>query len=434
MVIFKRGKHERQNRHERPAEDVRRAGSGKASAVAAVVLIGAATLGFRWYAGRGIEPAQAASEGAGAPPARAVVYHTARRADMALMHEYVGQVEAVQYVSIRPQVAGEIQRVHFEEGSMVKEGDVLFTIDQRQYQATVELRRADVASAKANLEYAQKYHSRLKASDRRSVSAIDLDAAASRVTQAKAAVDQANAALKLAQIDLGHCSIKAPISGQIGRAELTKGNYVTPAMAELASIAQVDPVRVKFSVPDRDYLSNIEAFKASKENVFESHITLPDGTVYPTGGARDFEDNTMDSGTGTMTLRVRFNNDGGVLVPGTVVRVAVRPTKSHVALVIPQEALLGDAAGDFVYVVDKEDRIERRGVEIGEDVGGMVEITSGLAEGDRVVVRGQQSIRPGAAVAPHPDRSEGDAPTPADLARQSNYDLTPAETAEPEAK
>lgn len=402
----------------------RRRGGGRASTVIAVVLIAALALCAKLFldGGAGGNAASAAPSAGGAP-APTVVYREVQRADLANLREYVGQVEAIQHVSIRPQIAGEVAVVHFTEGSLVNEGDLLFTIDKRQYQATVDLRRADVAAATANHEYASKYFERLKASDRRSVSATDLEQAQSNVAQTKAAVEQARAALRLAQIDLDYCTIKAPITGQIGRANFTKGNYVTPASQELASIVQIDPIRVTFSVPDRDYLANIEEFKRSGENVFDSRITLPDGGVYPFDGERDFEDNTMDSRTGTMTIRVRFANADGLLVPGTMVRVSAKPTRSHVALVVPQEAILGDQQGDHVYIVDKDDNIERRAVELGEDVGIMTEIKSGLEVGERVVVRGLQNVRPGMKVTANPEKAAGEGMTPAELAQESGYDL-----------
>lgn len=404
----------------------RRRGGGRASSIMAVVLIALSALCCKWYfGGEGVSPARAGDAGAGAQSAPSVVYRPVQRADLALSREYVGHVEAIQRVSIRPQVAGEIDQVHFTEGSIVNEGDDLFTIDTRQYKATYDLRQADVARAKANYDYAVKFYNRLKASDSRSVSATDLEAAQSNVAQTKAAVDQANAALKLAKIDLDYCRIKAPITGQIGQAVQTRGNYVTPAGGELASIVQIDPIRVSFSVSDRDYLANIEAFKASSDDVFVSQITLPDGHVYPMDGRRDFEDNTMDGRTGTMTMRVRFPNDKGVLVPGTVVRVNIKPITSHVACVIPQAAVISTPQGDAVYVIDAEDKIEARLVELGEDIGQMVEAVKGLEEGERIVIRGVQNVRPGMKVSPNPEKAEGEGSTPAELAQESGYDLMP---------
>ena len=184
------------------------------------------------------------------PPAPSVVVHVLEKADLAVEKEYIGIVEPIQTVVIKPQVAGEILAVHFKEGSLVKEGEALFTLDARQYEANAALRKADLAKAQANHSWAAKYYERLKSADRRSVSAADLEAAQNNVVQGKAAVEQARASLRLAEIDLGRTKIKAPISGRIGRAEFTKGNYVTPDSSSLATIVQVNPIRVAFALPE----------------------------------------------------------------------------------------------------------------------------------------------------------------------------------------
>lgn len=402
----------------------RRRGGGKATAVTAVVLIAVLALFLKVQGGSSLGSAHAAPA-QGGEQIPSVVFTVVHRADLALAREYVGHVEPVQRVSIRPQVAGEIDQVNFVEGSIVSEGDVLFTINKRQYQATYDLRQADVARAKANHDFAVKFFNRLKASDSRSVSARDLDEAQSNVAQTKAAIDQANAALRLAKIDLDYCTIKAPISGKIGKAEQTRGNYVTPAGGELASIVQIDPIRVSFSASDRDYLGNIEAFKESSDDVYASQITLPDGSIYPLEGRRDFEDNELDGSTGTITMHLRFSNEKGILVPGTVVRVSIKPITPRVACVVPQAAVVSTAQGDAVYVIDGEDKVDVRIVELGEDVGQMVEVIKGLDEGERVVIRGVQSVRPGMKVSPNPEKAEGEGSTPAELAQESGYDLIP---------
>ena len=279
--------------------------------------------------------------------APSVVLSIVENADIAAEHDYIGRVEAVQTVQLKPQVAGQIDEVHFKEGSIVKAGQLLFSIDNRQYQATLDLRKADMAKAEANYTRALKYRDRLKAADKRSVSASDFDTAESDVLQGKAGVDLAKASLRLAQIDLDHTKITAPIAGRIGAAFFTKGNYVTPAGAQpLAVIVQVDPIRVVFALSDRDYLDAYAQFSTS-EDVYNAKIILSNGAEYPLAGKRDFEDNAMDEHTGTMTIRLSFKNEGS-LIPGAMVRVKTRPANTHAAIVIPQEAILADAQGDYV--------------------------------------------------------------------------------------
>lgn len=363
------------------------------------------------------------STASGQPSLPPVVVHSVEKADLALTKDYIGRVEAMQTVDVKPQVAGEIARVHFPEGGIVKEGDILFTLDSKQYQAAVDLRCADLAKAEANLKWAVQYHNRLKASDKRSVSASDLEAAESGVSQGEAAVAQARASLRSAQIDLGYTRIKAPIGGRIGKAQFTRGNYVTPAGAPLATLVQIDPVRIAFAVPDRDYLDSVDAFTANKDDVYTTTITLPNGTPYPYDGKRDFEDNVMNTATGTIEMRLRVKNDKNVLVPGTMVRVHTRPVKNHIALVVPQEGIMADAEGDFVYTVNEESFVERRRIETGKEVGQMTEIRSGLADGDRVVIRGLQSVRPETRVRVLSLNAGGKSLSPAEQAMESGYDL-----------
>jgi RND family efflux transporter MFP subunit len=344
-------------------------------------------------------------------------------ADLAVESEYVGRVEALQSVSLKPRITGEIAKVHFKEGSFVKAGDLLFTLDDKQYVATVDLRKADLAKAEANVQKASRYYERLKSADKRSVSASDLDIAENDVLQAKAGVAQAKATLRLAQIDLEYTKIAAPISGWIGRAELTKGNYVSPSSPALATIVQTNPVRVSFALPDKLYLEQLSFFKSSDHSVYNATLRLSDGASYPISGDRDFEDNIMDDKTGTITMRLRFPNDDGRLTPGAMVRLTVKPVQSHVSPVIPQEAILSDREGDYVYVVDAENVAQQRRIASGAEIGSMREVVSGLRASENIVVQGIQALRPNTPVRPISPTIEGQTKTPAELAMASGYDL-----------
>lgn len=385
------------------------------AAIVAAVFIG------RWYLGDGKTSTAQHEQPEQKIPS--VVINIVSKADLALAREYVGRVESIQTVELRPQITGEIAQVHFKEGSAVKAGQLLFTIDDKQFQATVALRKADLAKAEANNDRAVRYFSRLEAADKRSVSDSDLDTARNDVLQSKAAIEQAKASLRLAQIDLGYTKITAPISGQIGKAAFTKGNYVTPAAA-LASIVQLDPIRVAFSLPDKDYMEQLQALKAPGNSVYDVTLRFADGSVYPLRGARDFEDNMMDQKTGTMMMRFRFKNDKSMLIPGSMVRVAARPVKSRISVVIPQEAILADMQGDFVYQVDESNVAHQRRVKLGEEAGTMREVLSGIEEGEKLIVRGLQHVRPERAVNPMLQDTSG-TKTPAELAMESVHDITP---------
>ena len=186
--------------------------------------------------------------------------------------EYIGTVEPIQRVAVKPELSARISRVHFAEGSFVKAGAALFTLDNAQYKANVALRKAQLARAEAALDRAQKYIKRLKASDKRSVSAADLDTADNDIKQAQASIAEAKANLQLAQIELNRTRITAPISGTIGRAAYTKGNYVNTD-SELAAIIQMNPIRVAFSISEADYAS-------WRNNSYSAELKLSDGSVY----------------------------------------------------------------------------------------------------------------------------------------------------------
>ncbi len=358
------------------------------------------------------------------PQAPAVVLYTVEKADLAVPREYLGRVVPIQIVDLRPQISGTIDKVHFKEGSLVKEGDLLFTLDDREFKTSVALRKAELAKAEANYDRASKYKKRLQAADSRSVSASDMDMAESDVLQAKAEVQQAKAALQLAQINLSYTKIAAPISGRAGKALFTKGNYVTPAITEpLTTIVQIDPIRVTFPLPDREYLNQLEAFRNPESAVYDTTLTLANGKAYDKKGERDFENNVMDKGTATITISLRFENSQGALVPESMVRVQARPAKSEIVPVIPQEAVLADRAGDFVYVVDGENKANQTRIVLGESIGKMCEVTSGLKGGEKIVLLGLQALRPGMVVAPLPEE-KNTTKSPAELAQVSGYDLT----------
>jgi len=361
-----------------------------------------------------------------AAPAQAplVVLHTVHLADLAAEREYIGRVDPIQAVSLSPQVSGEIARVHFRDGSIVKAGQLLFTIDDKTFQAAVEARKADLAQAEASYNRAVQYFNRLKASDSRSVSAASLEGAESDMLQGKASVEQATAALKTAQLNLGYTKITAPISGRAGKAQFTKGNLVSSA-SQLTTIVQTDPIRITFSLPDRDFINQLNQFKNTDGNIFDSTIHLANGNIYPVTGERDFENNQIDTATGTMTISLRYKNQDGLLIPGSMVRIALKPTRKHIAPVIPMESILADSQGDYVYVVDAENKAQQRRVSLGVSYGVVREVLSGIEPEEKVIIKGVQAARHGMEVRPAPERVQDTAPEPSEIAGQSAFDVKP---------
>ena len=359
---------------------------------AAVVVIAVVFFGYRAWKDGSSQPVQQAA----AEPV-VIVKQVEKFDASSVPSEYVGRVESIQSVSVKPQISGEIAKVCFKEGSVVKAGQLLFLLDPKQYEATVQLRKAELQQAEANLVTAEKYYKRVTAASERAVSATDRDTAEGNFLQAKAAVAQAKAALKLAQIDLGYCRITSPITGKIGRALYTKGNYVTPQITELASIVQMDPIRVSYPLPDRDYLDQLSLFKEDG-SVYNTSLILSNGEKYNVPGKRDFENNRVDQTTGTIMMRLRFANKEGMLIPGEMVRVFTKPVKSHIVNAVPQTAVMADEQGDYVYVINADNTARQARVTLGREFGELREVTSGVEAGENVAVAGLQRLRPGAKV------------------------------------
>jgi RND family efflux transporter, MFP subunit len=362
----------------------------------AAVMIGTALFCARSYIGNASDIEVPQEEAVTAP---VVILGLVETVELAGGQEYIGKVEAIQAVDIKPQVAGEITKVHFTEGSIVKAGDLLFTLDGKQYEATIQLRKAELAKAEANHNRAVKYYERLKKADSRSVSLSDLEQAESDVLQGKADIAQAKAALRLAQIDYEYTKIKAPITGQIGEAMFTKGNHVSPQADVLANITQIDPIRISFAMPDREYIEQQRA-KNTQGQPYIAQIHLPDDSLYPHAAEREFESNRMDSRTGTIIARLRVKNDEALLVPGGMVRVVVKPSQIIHNKVVPSTAIMADGESDFVYVVDADNVAHRRSVKLGEHFGNRIAVIEGLNQGERVVVQGVQFVNIGAPVTP----------------------------------
>ncbi len=317
------------------------------------------------------------------PPASVRVL-AAQETLLSVADEYIASVEPMQEVILRPEVAGRIEQVHFVEGSVVKEGDVLFTIDSSAYQASANAAEAEMIRAK-------KRYDRLKKADARSVSASDLESAESDWLRGKAAYE-------LAKVDLDYTTIKAPVSGRIGTAMVKKGNYVTPGGVQLARIVQVDPIRVVFSQTDREYLEFRRLELSGKTAALEARVVLPDGSVFPMVGKKDFDDNAINPSTGTIAVRYLFDNPDGLLLPGAYVKVRISNPAGETGIKIPLRSLLIDQDGTYVLTVDEAGIVATARVVSGDQIGPDVIILSGLNPGDQVVTDGLQKARPGATV------------------------------------
>ncbi len=319
-------------------------------------------------------------------------------ADISSKHSYIGHVEAIKSVNLIPQVSGYVEKVLFQEGSYVQEGDILFIIEQKRYLANVELRKAELESAKANLVRAERdFKRQAQLSKQNYASKATFDTAESTYLQAKAAVSQAEANLDLAEIDLGYTEIKAPISGFIGKALVTEGNYVSSSAQNLARIVQTNPIRVAFSVSDKEYLNSKLFSQQNGENAIRSEIVLPNGKVIENHFQSRFTDNEINSDTATIAIYAEYKNDENLLIPGNYVDIKIGPKESQEALLVPQSAIAQDEHGNYVMVV-KDNIAEQRRVTLGDTIGTKQVVKSGLTADDKVIIQGLQKVTNGTRV------------------------------------
>lgn len=338
-----------------------------------------------------------------APPPPAVTVAMPAVEDVVLFEAYPGRVEARDAVEIVARVPGTLDEIHFEDGAIVKEGDLLFTLEQDSYRAAVNAARADLARAKAGLSLAEAALSRKqKAFEVQAVSELDILSAEAEVESARAAVQVSSASLEKADLNFAYTTIYAPMNGLISSAALSTGNLVGPgAVTRLSQLVSTDKSNVIFHVDERRLLPKIRRIEGSTTRGLDTlppvALELADGNRYPLEGAIDFVDNVVDRSTGTLRLRAVFDNPNRLLFDGMFVRVLV-PVNVPSAILIPEESIQRDLIGPFVYVVDSENTVESRYIEIGALTEGRRIVTKGLTPAERVISRGLQRVRPGATV------------------------------------
>jgi RND family efflux transporter MFP subunit len=311
-------------------------------------------------------------------------------------------VEAVQTVDLRARIEGFLEQVKFKEGSDVRAGDLLYVIEQTAYQAKVDADTARVSQATATFTKARQYLERVRTVRSGGVSATDIDDAMAEELRARAQLEEAKANLERSRLDLGYTTVRAPITGRIGRTAFTRGNLVNPASGPLARIVQIDPIRVVYSISENDLVSIKMVLKdaagGKKHPMLTPRIKLPGGQVLKTAGQIDFVDNTVDPGTGTIAVWALFDNPDGTLLPGQYVTVLNARSQPQLMTVVPQSAILEDRDGRYVLVVSDQNQVVMRRVKTGPVIGINWAIKSGLAVNERVIVQGIQKVRPGQTV------------------------------------
>jgi membrane fusion protein (multidrug efflux system) len=317
--------------------------------------------------------------------------------------EFVGRVDAVERVDITARVTGYLQDILFKEGDLVKEGDVLYRIERDTFEAAVQQARGALLEAQGNYANATAQRARteeLAKTDTASRALLDQRIAAEKAAQGEVIIADAN--LKTASVNLGYTTIAAPITGEVGRTAVTKGNVVSPDSGPLTTIVSVDPMYVTFPVSQREFL-DIETQDAAKQKGqnLTVRVRFSNGVAYPEAGKIDFVDVKVDRTTDTVLVRATLPNPQGKLIDGQLVRVSVEAEKPKDKVLVPQTALIVDQQGTYVFVVnDGKAAIQR--VVPGGEYGPYSIIESGLKGGEQVVVQGMESLRPGTPVLASP--------------------------------
>jgi len=311
-----------------------------------------------------------------------------------------GRTAASRSVELRARVSGYLTKVAFKDVAEVKQGDLLFEIDPRPYQAELEKAQAGVVVAQARLQQADADYQRRKAlSGRGGVSQEELDRAAGERVVAEAGLRAARAVLDMARLNLGFAKVHAPISGRIGRCLLDPGNLVKADETQLATLVAPDPLYVYFDLDERRLL-RLEKGKALGTVPVAVGLAGADG--FPHEARIDFIDNRADAAKGTVRVRAALPNPGGRLRPGLFARVRVATSEPYRALLVPVAAVLSVVDRKFVYVVNDKGVVEHRPVTLGREEGELVVVKGGLKAADRVAVGGLRQLEPGMAVKPRP--------------------------------
>lgn len=342
------------------------------------------------------------------PPPPEVRVTASRSETVPVVNEYVGRIAAYRSVEIRARVEGILEKRHFVEGTEVKRGDLLYTIDPTPFKIALADAQADQARSRANLASAQSREARLAPLVKEyAISKQDYDDAVTAVKQTEALLAVSGANVERAQTNLGYTRVMATESGKIGATLVPEGRLVGKGEAtHLTTIDRLDQVYVNFTVADRDALIlkrelQRGTVKAGAESA-QARIYLPDGTEFERTGKLDFTDSQVNPGTGTLTLRVVMQNPGQKLLPGLYVRVVYTSGTRPNTILIPQKAVTKTPTGHVAWVVDKDNKVSRRDLVVGEWHQSDWIIERGLGVGETVVVEGIQRLQQGAPVRPVP--------------------------------
>lgn len=319
--------------------------------------------------------------------------------------EFSGRLEAIERVEIRSRVAGAVQAIQFHEGTLVNKGDLLVQIDPDLYAAEVDRAQGQVSAARARLILTKADFERGQQLTSSSITQRDLDNRVNAYHEAEANLKAAEAALKTAELNLSYTEVRAPVSGRVGKVEITVGNLIAagPTSPLLTTLVSVNPIYASFNADEQVVSRALKTLADEKtpseiDRIPVEMTTVSDGA--PIKGKMQFVDNQVDPRSGTVRVRAVFDNRDGRLMPGQFARLSMGQPKPEQTLLISERAVGTDQNKKFVMVVDGQDKAEYREVQLGASVDGMRIILSGLKAGERIVVNGLQRVRPGVTIKP----------------------------------
>ncbi|WP_367187637.1 efflux RND transporter periplasmic adaptor subunit [Pseudomonas sp.] len=346
------------------------------------------------------------TQAAEAPPAPEVLVETVKVGPLPLVFEYSARTAGFREVQVRAQVSGILQERTYLEGSAVKQGQVMFRIDPRTYQAALARAKGALAQEQARFRQTERDLKRIRELQKKGyASESELDNAISNFEQSKANIQAAEAEVQSKQIDLDYCTVTAPISGITSKETVSEGSLMVagdPNASLLSNITQLDPIYVNFAAPDSD-VESVRSGLQSGALVLEGEqmsveILYGDGSRYPLQGKVDFTGSLVDRGTGTVSARAVVPNPEQKLLPGQFVRVLVKGISLPAAITVPERAIAQGPRGTFVYVVDEQGIARMREVSTGRTSAGRWVVESGISAGDRVIIEGLPKVRPDAPV------------------------------------
>ena len=381
---------------------------------ALVVILAAGVAAGIWWQGQqsgatGGDAAKQAQPGAGAPPAPPVTVANPVHKQIVEWDEYPGQFKAVDAIEVRARVSGYLEQIHFTDGQVVKQGDLLFTIEKRPFEIALDSAQAQLAEANAQLSLANRNLKRYeKMREGNIVGEADYDDRIEAVSAAKAALAAAQAQVEQAELDLGYTEIRAPVTGRISRHEVSAGNLITGGYSGdvtlLTTIVSLDPIHFDFDVSEANYLAYQRATErgvmpSMRDNKIEVFAKLPDEDQWTHKGSLEFLDNQVNETSGTIRARATFVNSNGAFTPGQFGHIRVPGSEPYEAILLPESAIVTDQSQKVALVVADDGTVSVKILRVGPNYNGMRIIREGLSPSDKVVINGLLRARPGSKVA-----------------------------------